>query len=108
MQQQLRELNLDEPAFTQRPALLGAQPETLEYEHCNSAREDTKEDEGGTTSALNAKLDTSTGEEMDAAGYPALTLSADRCLQRNRALRRERNQWEFCRPKHRRLSFPLF
>ena len=32
MQQQLREVNLDEPAFAHCPALLGARPETPEYE----------------------------------------------------------------------------
>ena len=32
MQQQLRELNLDEPAFAHCPGLLGARPETPEYE----------------------------------------------------------------------------
>ena len=32
MQQQLREMNFDEPAFAHHPALLGARPETLENE----------------------------------------------------------------------------
>ena len=32
MQQQLREMNFDEPAFTHRSALLGARPETPENE----------------------------------------------------------------------------
>ena len=32
VQQQLREMNFDEPAFTHCPALLGARPETLENE----------------------------------------------------------------------------
>ena len=32
MQQQFKELNLDDTAFAHRPALLGAWPETPEYE----------------------------------------------------------------------------
>ena len=32
VQQQLREMNFDEPAFAHRPALLGARPETLDNE----------------------------------------------------------------------------
>ena len=40
VQQQLRELNFDEPAFEQHPPLLGAQPESPEHEQFNSARED--------------------------------------------------------------------
>ena len=46
MQQQLKELNLDEPAFAHCPALLGAQLGTPEYEQFDSAQEDTEEDEG--------------------------------------------------------------
>ena len=74
------------------PALLGTQPETLENEQFDSAREDTEEDEGDTTSVLNAELDASTGEEMDATRRPARTPSADRCQRRNHTLRRERNR----------------
>ena len=61
-------------------------------------------------SALDTKLDASTGEETDATGRPACTPSADRCRRRNHALRRECNRarWEFCRLKNRQLSFPLF
>ena len=61
MQQQLREMNFDEPAFAHRPALLGAWPETLENEQFDSTREDAKEDEGGATSMLDSELDASTG-----------------------------------------------
>ena len=79
LQQQLRELNLDEPAFAQCPALLGARPETPEYEHFDSAREDAEEDEGGATSALDDELNASKGEETDASGCLAHMPSADRC-----------------------------
>ena len=110
VQQQLREMNFDEPAFTHHPALLGTWPETLENEWFNSTHEDAKEDEGDATSMVDAELDASTGEETDATGCPAHTPSADRHCKRNRTLRREHNRaWrEFCRPKNRRLSFPLF
>ena len=92
VQQQLKELNLDKPAFAHHPALLGARPETLEYEQFDSACEDAEEDEGDAMSALDAELDASTDEEMDASGCPAHMPSADRCRQRNHALRRERNR----------------
>ena len=91
MQQQLREVNLDEPAFMHCPALLGTRLETLEYEQFNSAHEDAEEDEGNSTSTLDAKLDASMGEEMDITRHPAHTPSADRCSRRNHALRREHN-----------------
>ena len=78
MQQQLREVNLDEPAFAHCPALLGARPETPEYERFDSTHEDTEEDEGDATSTLDAKLNPSTGEETDATGHPACMPSADR------------------------------
>ena len=91
MQQQLREMNFDEPAFAHCPALLGARPETPENERFDSAREDAKEDEGNVTSALDAELNASTHEETDATGRPARMPSADRHHQRNPALRRERN-----------------
>ena len=109
VQQQLGELNLDEPAFMHRPALLGTWPETPEYEWFDSAHEDTDEDEGDATSALDAELDASTGDEMDATGHPACMPSADRHQWRNCALRE--HDWarrEFHRPKNRRLGFPLF
>ena len=61
VQQQLKELNLNEPAFVHRPALLGTRPETPEYEQFDSAREDAKEDEGDATSTLDAELDASMG-----------------------------------------------
>ena len=73
MQQQLRELNLDEPAFAHCPVLLGAQPETPENERFDSAHEDAEEDEGDATSALDAKLNANMGEEMDATGCPTRT-----------------------------------
>ena len=59
---------------------------------------------------LDAELDASTGKETDATGHPARMPSADRCRRRNCALRREHNhaRREFCRPKNRWLSFPLF
>ena len=110
MQQQLKELNLDEPTFAHCPALLGARPETPEHEQFDSAHEDAKEDEGDATSILDAELDASMGEETDATGHLAHTPSAERHRQRNCTLRREHNRawWEFRRPKSRRLSFPLF
>ena len=105
IQQQLGEMNLEESAFAQRPTLLGAQPESPEREQFNSAREDTE-----ATSALDAELNASTGEETDASGHPAQTPSAERHHRRNHAMRREctRARREFQRPKNRRLSFPLF
>ena len=110
VQQQLGELNLDEPAFTYRPALLGTWLETPKYEWFDSTHEDTDEDEGNATSALDAELDASTGDEMDATGHPACMPSADRHRRRNCALRREHDwaQREFRRPKNRWLGFPLF
>ena len=56
LQQQLKELNLDKPAFVHRPVLLGARPGTPEHEQFDSTREDTEEDEGNATSALDAEL----------------------------------------------------
>ena len=91
MQQQLREMNFDEPAFAHHPALLGARLETPDNERFDSACEDAEEDEGDTTSTLDAELNASTGEETDTTGHPAHMPSADRHRQRNRALRRERN-----------------
>ena len=78
MQQQLREMNFDEPAFTHHPALLGARLETPENERFDSTREDAEEDEGDATSTLDTKLDASTGEETDTTGCPARMPSADR------------------------------
>ena len=37
VQQQLREMNFDEPTFAQHPTLLGAQPESPECEQFDSA-----------------------------------------------------------------------
>ena len=110
VQEQLREMNLEERAFAQRPTLLGTQPDSPEHEQYDSAREDAEEEEGEVTSALDAKLDASTGEETDASRRPGRTPSAERRRRRNRALRRECTWlWrEFRRPKNRRLSFRLF
>ena len=69
MQQQLREMNFDKPAFVQHPTLLGTQPESPEREQFDSAREDVEEEEGGATSALNAEPDASMGEETEASGH---------------------------------------
>ena len=110
VQQQFKEMNFNEPAFVQHPALLGARPETPEYEQFDSAWEDAKEDEGNATSVLDAELNVSMGKEMDASGRPHHTPSADRCCWRNHALQRECNwaRQEFQRPQNQRLSFPLF
>ena len=110
IQQQLGEMNLEESAFAQCPTLLGAQPESPECEQFDSAREDAKEEDGKATSALDAEIDASTGEEMDTSGRPARTSSVERHCRRNHAMRRECTQArrEFRRPKNRRLSFPLF
>ena len=109
VQQQLGEMNLEESAFTQCPTLLGTQLESPKREQFDSTWEDTEED-GKATSALDAKLDASTGEETDTSGHPAQSPSAEQCCQRNRTMHRERTraQREFWRPKNRRLSFPLF
>ena len=109
VQQQLGEMNLEESAFAQCPALLGAQPESPKCEQFDSAWEDAEED-GKATSTLDAKLDTSTGEETDASGRPAQMPSAEWHRRRNRTMRRERTRArrEFRRPKNRCLSFPLF
>ena len=110
VQQQLKELNLDKPAFVHHPALLGTRPGTPEYKQFDSTYKDAEEDEGDATSALDTELDASMGEEMDATGHLACTSSADRCRWRNHTLRREHN-WvhqEFHRPKSRWPGFPLF
>ena len=78
MQQQLKELNLDKPSFAHHPALLGARPETPEYEQFDSAWEDAGEEEDDTTSALDTELNASMGEETDASGRPAWMPLADR------------------------------
>ena len=88
MQQKLQ-MNIDEPAFVQHPALLGAQPESPECEQFDSAREDVEEEEGGATSALDAELGTSSGEETEASGHSGRVPSADRHRRRNHTMRRE-------------------
>ena len=78
VQQQFKEMNNDEPAFVQHLALLGARPETLEYEQFDSAWEDAEEDEGDAASTLDAELDVSMGKETDTSGHPHCMPSADR------------------------------
>ena len=109
VQQQLGDMNLKESTFAQRPTLMGAQPESPGHEQFDSAWEDIKED-GKATSALDAELDASTGEETEASGHAARSPSAEWHCRRNRAMRREGTcaRREFQRPKNRRLSFPLF
>ena len=108
VQQQLREMNLEEPAFAQHPTLLGTQPVSPQRETFDSAQEDAKEEDGETTSTLDVKLDASTGEEMDASGFLARMPSAERHCRRNRPMRRERTQAqrEFRRPKVDASVFP--
>ena len=109
VQQQLGEMNLKESAFAQRPTLLGTQLESPKREQFDSTWEDAEED-GKATSALDAELVASTGEETDTSGHPAWMPSAERRRRRNRAMHREHTRaWrEFRRPKNRCLSFPLF
>ena len=71
-------MKFDEPAFTQRPALLGAQQESPDCEQFDSAQEEVEEEEGGVTSALDAEIDASTGEETEASGHLAQAPSAER------------------------------
>ena len=77
VQQQFKEMNFDEPAFAQHPALLGTRLETPEYKQFNSAWEDAEEDEGNTTSVSDAELNVSMGKERDTSGHPHRTPSAD-------------------------------
>ena len=86
VQQQLREMNFDEPAFVQCPTLLGAQLQTPKCEQFDSAREDMEEEEGGATSGLDAELGASTGEETEVSGRSGQVPSADRCHRRNRVM----------------------
>ena len=110
VQQQLGEMNLEKFVFAQRTTLLGTKAESPGHEQFDSAQKDAKEEDGKATSALDAELDASMGEETDASGHPAETSSAERRCRRNCAMRRERTraQREFQRPKNRCLSFPLF
>ena len=78
VQQQLRELNFDEPAFMHHPALLGTRLEIPEYERFDFTHEDAEEDEGDAMSVLDVELDANMGQETDATGCPARTPSADR------------------------------
>ena len=77
VQQQLGDMNLEESAFAQHPTLLGAQLESPGREQFDSAWEDIEEDSKA-TSALDAKLDASTGKETDASGHLARLPSAER------------------------------
>ena len=110
MQQQLREMNFDEPAFAQCPTLLGAQPESPECKRFDSAREDLEEEEGSATSALDAEPNASTGKETEASGCSTRAPSAERCRRRNCIMEKEctRACREFRGPKNKCLSFPLF
>ena len=83
IQQQLGEMSLEESTFVQCPTLLGAQPESPECEQFDSAREDAEEEDGEATSALDAKLDASMGEETDASGCPTRMSSAEQHCGRN-------------------------
>ena len=89
MQQQLREMNFDEPAFAQCPTLLGTQPESPECKQFDSAREDVEEEEGGATSALDAEPDASMGKETEASRHSPQAPSAERCHRRKCTMRRE-------------------
>ena len=110
VQQQLREMNFDKPAFAQCPTFLGAQPGSPECEQFDSAREDIEKEEGSATSALDAEPNASTGKEMEASGQSSWVPSAKRRRQRNHAMQRERTRAhrEFRGPKNKHLSFPLF
>ena len=110
MQQQLWEMNFNEPAFAQCPTLLGAQPESPEHEQFDSAQEDVEEEEDSATSALDAEPDASMGEEMKASGCSPQAPSVERCRRRNHTMQREctRARREFQGPKNKCLSFPLF
>ena len=92
VQQQLWQMNFDEPAFVQCPTLLGTQPESPEHKWFDSTREDVEEEEGGATSALDAEPDASTGEEMEASRHSPQVPSAERCHQRNCPMQREHNR----------------
>ena len=82
-------MNLEESTFAQCPTLLGAQPEGPEREQFDSAWEDAEEKDGEATSALDAELDASMGEETDASGCPARASSAERHRRWNCAMHRE-------------------
>ena len=93
------------------PCLVGgAQLESPERDQFNSAWEEVEEEEGGVTSALEAEIDASMGEETEASGCPARVPSAERRRQRNRTMQREWTQarHEFRGSKNKCLSFPLF
>ena len=102
LQEQLRDLWITEPAFTQCTALLGGHPKTPNQEQYDSTWEDTKEDEGNAMSLLDAELDASLDEGMDTSGCSHRSLLADRFCQRNHALCRERNRAcrEFHKPRN--------
>ena len=85
VQQQLGEMNLQEPTFAQCPTLLGTQPESPKCKQFDSTQEDAEEDSGA-TSTLDAELDASMGEETDTSGRLARTSSVEWCRQRNRAI----------------------
>ena len=78
VQQQLWEMNFDEPAFVQHPTLLGTQLESPECEQFDSAREDVEEEESRATSGLDAKLGASMDEETEVSRHSGQVPSADR------------------------------
>ena len=86
VQQQLREMNFDEPAFAQRPTLLGAPNQRVQNVNMFDSAQEDVEEEGGATSALDAKPDASTGEETEASGRSPQAPSAERRCRRNRAM----------------------
>ena len=86
LQQQLREMNFNKPAFKQRSALLGTQPESPEHDQFDSAREEVEEEEGGITSTLETEINSSTGKKTEASRNPVWVPSAERRRQRNRAM----------------------
>ena len=110
MQEQLRDLQITEPAFPHHPALLGNRPETTDPDQYDSTWEDVEDDEGDATSQMDVNLDASIGEETDTSLHLHCSLSADRCRWKNHALHRECNcaQQEFSKPQNCWLSFPLF
>ena len=83
VQQELWDMNFDEPAFVRRPTLLGIQPESPKCEQFDSAREDVEDEEGGVTSGLDPNLSARTGEVTEVSGCSGRAPSADRRRQRN-------------------------
>ena len=74
VQQQLQEINFDEPAFERRP------PERKQFD---SAREDVEDEEDRVTTGLDAELGASTGKETEVSELPGRPSSADGRHRRN-------------------------